>query len=79
MATARLAKSVDEPQHGPEQAQQRRQLRDGGQHIELFFKPWHLGQTRRFERLPNPVPALVAVENGRLDQPRYRPGSRIAN
>ena len=57
--------SSDEPQHCPQQAQQRRQLRDGCQQVQFVLQSWDFRQTGFLQRLAHPLPAMFAVENCR--------------
>ena len=74
-----LVKNLDEPQHRAQQAEQRGQLRNRREQIQLLFQPRHFRRTRFFQRFAHPLPAVVAVQDGGLDQPRDGAGGGVAN
>ena len=73
------AERPDEAQHRTEQADQRSQLCDRGQQTQLLLQTRHFSRTRLLQRLAHPLPALVAIQDGDLHQPRHRPGGGITN
>ena len=52
----RLLENLDEPEHGPEQPEQRRHLRDRGKQTQLLLQPRHLDKPGLLNAPPGPAP-----------------------
>jgi hypothetical protein len=74
-----FAEDVDHAQHGAKQAEQWRDLRDGGEQIQFFLEPRDFRQAGFLQRFAHAVAAKITVEDGGLDQPRDRPGRGVAD
>ena len=54
-------------------------MRDGGEQVQPLFELRHFGQPGFLDRLADALAALVAVQNGGLDDARDRTGRGVAD
>ena len=72
-------KGVHEAEDGAEEAEQRGDLGDGGEEVELFLEAGDFGEAGLLDGFADAVTAFLAVDDGGLDEAGDRSGGGVAD